>query len=162
MRVPEDVTLLWCDDNWGNIRHLPAKEELGRSGGAGVYYHFDYVGDPRNYKWVNTNPLPRIWEQMNIAYDRGAREIWIVNVGDLKPKEFPIEFFLRLGWDPKAWDAADIGAYTKAWGERQFGPDHAAEIAHLIARYGKFNARRKPELLDPDTYSLVNYGEADR
>ena len=162
MRVPDDVTLLWCDDNWGNIRHLPAKSELGRPGGAGVYYHFDYVGDPRNYKWVNTNPLPRIWEQMNIAYDRGARQIWIVNVGDLKPKEFPIEFFLKLGRDPKAWGASRIGAYTENWAAKQFGTEHSTEIGQMLAEYGKLNGRRKPELLDANTYSLVSYNEADR
>ena len=93
MRVPDDVTLLWCDDNWGNIRRLPTPEERRRTGGAGIYYHFDYVGDPRSYKWINTNPIPKVWEQMNLAYRYGANRIWIVNVGDLKPMEFPMEFF---------------------------------------------------------------------
>ena len=87
MRVPDDVTLLWCDDNWGNIRRLPTPDERKRAGGAGIYYHFDYVGGPRNYKWIDTNPLPKIWEQMNLALDYGANRIWIVNVGDLKPME---------------------------------------------------------------------------
>src|SRR5271170_4050548 len=100
MRVPDDVTLLWCDDNWGNIRRLPTPQERSRSGGAGIYYHFDYVGDPRSYKWINTNPLPKIWEQMNLAYRYGADRIWVVNVGDLKPMEFPTEFFLSLAWNP--------------------------------------------------------------
>ena len=96
MRVPDDVTLFWSDDNWGNIRRLPTAEERKRSGGAGIYYHFDYVGDPRSYKWLNTNPITKIWEQMDLAHAYGANRIWIVNVGDLKPMEFPIEFFLRL------------------------------------------------------------------
>jgi len=92
MRVPDDVTLLWCDDNWGNVRRLPTQEERKRSGGAGIYYHFDYVGDPRSYKWLNTIPIAKVWEQMNLAYHYGADRIWIVNVGDLKPMELPIDF----------------------------------------------------------------------
>ena len=103
MRVPEDVTLLWCDDNWGNLRRLPIAAEQGRSGGAGIYYHFDYVGGPRNYKWLNTIPLPKVWEQMNLAYHYNALRIWIVNVGDLKPMEIPMEFFLTYAWNPKRW-----------------------------------------------------------
>ncbi|NQU88153.1 MAG: glycosyl hydrolase 115 family protein, partial [Mariniphaga sp.] len=94
MRVPDDVTLLLCDDNWGNIRKLPRPDDLPRSGGYGIYYHFDYVGGPRNYKWLNVSPLPRIWEQMNLAYRHGVDRIWIVNVGDLKPMELGISFFL--------------------------------------------------------------------
>ena len=97
MRVPDDVTLLWCDDNWGNIRRLPTAEERKRAGGAGIYYHFDYVGGPRYYKWLNTNPITKVWEQMNLALKYGADRIWVVNVGDLKPMEFPIEFFLSYG-----------------------------------------------------------------
>lgn len=162
MRVPDDVTLLWCDDNWGNIRRLPTDEERGRSGGAGVYYHFDYVGDPRSYKWINTNPIPKVWEQMNLAYHYGANRIWIVNVGDLKPMEFPIEFFLTFARDPQAWRKEQLGQFTKDWATREFGPAHASEIADLVSKYGKYNGRRKPELLDPATFSLVNYGEADR
>jgi Glycosyl hydrolase family 115 len=103
MRVPDDVTLLWCDDNWGNIRRLPTEEERKRPGGAGVYYHFDYVGDPRSYKWLNTIPITKVWEQMTLSYEYGADRIWIVNVGDLKPMEFPIEFFLTLARDPRRW-----------------------------------------------------------
>jgi hypothetical protein len=109
MRVPDDVTLLWCDDNWGNIRRLPTPEERKRSGGAGIYYHFDYVGDPRSYKWLNTVPVTKVWEQMNLAYEYGADRIWIVNVGDLKPMEFPIEFFLTFAWDPHRWQRSTDG-----------------------------------------------------
>ena len=101
MRVPDDVTLLWSDDNWGNIRRLPTAEERTRAGGSGVYYHFDYVGGPRSYKWLNTVPIAKIWEQMHLAYRYGATRIWIVNVGDIKPMEFPIQFFLDYAWDPE-------------------------------------------------------------
>ncbi|MGB6384055.1 MAG: glycosyl hydrolase 115 family protein [Terriglobales bacterium] len=162
MRVPDDVTLLWCDDNWGNIRRLPTDNERKRSGGAGVYYHFDYVGDPRSYKWLNTIPITKVWEQLNLAYRYGADRIWIVNVGDLKPMEFPMEFFLTLAWNPDQWSPGKIQEYTRSWAAREFGPRYAAEIAEIISAYTKYNGRRKPELLDPTTFSLVNYGEADR
>jgi hypothetical protein len=161
MRVPDDVTLLWCDDNWGNIRRLPTAEERKRPGGAGIYYHFDYVGDPRNYKWINTNPIPKVWEQMNLAYRYGANRIWIVNVGDLKPMEFPIEYFLNLAWHPENWPKEKIAEFTRLWSEREFGPQHAPEIADIISKYTKYNGRRKPELLAPDTFSQVNYREAE-
>jgi hypothetical protein len=162
MRVPDDVTLLWCDDNWGDIRRLPTPDERKRAGGAGIYYHFDYVGGPRNYKWIDTNPIPKVWEQMNLALQYGADRIWVVNVGDLKPIEFPTEYFLALGRDPKRWTKEKTGEFTKLWAEREFGAAHAAEIADLVSTTLKYNGRRKPELLDPTTFSLVDYQEADR
>jgi len=162
MRVPDDVTLLWCDDNWGNIRRLPTAAERHRAGGAGIYYHFDYVGGPRNYKWLNTIPLTKIWEQMNLAWQYDANRIWIVNVGDLKPMEFPIEYFLTFAWDPAAWPYERIGEFSERWAAREFGPDHAAEVAALVNGYTKLNGRRKPEMITPDTFSLVNYREAER
>ena len=162
MRVPDDVTLLWCDDNWGDIRRLPSPEDRKRSGGAGIYYHFDYVGGPRNYKWLNTSPTAKIWEQMNLAYRYDANQIWIVNVGHLKGYELPIEFFLSLAWNPEQWPKEKISEFTQQWAERQFGPEYAAPIADILSKYTKYNGQRKPELLDPDTFSLVNYQEADK
>jgi hypothetical protein len=162
MRAPDDVTLLFADDNWGNIRRLPTAEDRGRTGGFGVYYHFDYVGGPRNYKWINTNPIARVWEQMHLANEYGANRISIVNVGDLKPMEFPIQFFLDYAWDPAAWPAERLPEYTRHWAEQQFGQAHATEIAEFITRYSVYNGRRKPELLAPETYSLANYREAER
>lgn len=161
MRVPDDVTLLWSDDNWGNIRRLPTPEERKRAGGAGVYYHFDYVGGPRSYKWLNTVPITKVWEQMNLARAYGATRIWVVNVGDLKPMEFPIEFFLTFARNPEAWPAERLDEYARLWAAREFGPAHAAEIALIVSQYTKYNGRRKPELLEPNTYSLVNYREAE-
>ena len=162
MRVPDDVILLWADDNWGNIRRLPTPEERSRSGGAGVYYHFDYVGGPRSYRWINTMPIAKVWQQMNLAYKYGADKIWVVNVGDLKPMEVPTEFFLRMAWDPEEWTHEKMVDYTRLWAERDFGQEFSADIAALITEYTRHNGRRKPELMDPETYSLLNYGEADR
>jgi len=160
MRVPDDVTLLLCDDNWGHIRKLPRLNEKQRTGGYGIYYHFDYVGGPRNYKWLNTNPLPRIWEQMHLAWEYNARQIWVVNVGDIKPMEVPISFFLDYAWNPEKLDAKDVPNYTTQWAAAQFGKAHASEIADILAKYAKYNGRRKPELLDAATYSF-NYNEWD-
>jgi hypothetical protein len=155
MRVPDDVTLLWCDDNFGNLRRLPTPGERQRSGGAGIYYHFDYVGAPRSYKWLNTVPITKIWEQMNLAHEYGADRIWIVNVGDLKPMEFPIEFFLTFAREPQRWPHGKLREYTRLWAEREFGAAHAADIAEVVDRYTKYNGRRKPELLAPDTFSRL-------
>lgn len=162
MHPPDDVTLLWCDDNWGNIRRLPTLAERQRAGGAGIYYHFDYVGGPRNYKWLNTVPIVKVWEQMNLAAAYGADRIWIVNVGDLKPMEFPIEFWLSMAWNPARFSADTLDDYSVAWAAREFESLHAAQIAALINGYTKLNGRRKPEMLAPDTLSLVNYREAER
>jgi hypothetical protein len=162
MRVPDDVTLLWSDDNWGNLRRLPTPEERKRSGEAGIYYHFDYVGGPRSYKWLNTYSITRVWEQMNLALQYGADRIWVVNVGDLKPMEFPIEFFLTMARTPDRWNQNSLDEYTRLWAEREFGPEHAAEIATAIEDYTRYNARRKPELIDSTTFSLTSYREADR
>ena len=104
MRAPDDVTLLWAEDNWGNVRRLPTAEERQRSGGAGVYYHFDYHGGPRNYQWLNTSPIAKVWDQMSLAKQYGADRIWIVNVGHFKGYEFPLEYFMNLAWDRRPLD----------------------------------------------------------
>lgn len=161
MTVPDDVTLMFADDNWGNIRRLPPRDAAMRSGGYGIYYHFDYVGGPRSYKWLNTNPIPRVWEQMRFAHSMGARQVWIVNVGDLKPMEYPLQFFLDLAWDPAGWTAERLADYPRRWAEEQFGAEHALAIGNLVSQYSKFNGRRKPELLSASTYSLENFREAD-
>ncbi|WP_438348631.1 glycosyl hydrolase 115 family protein [Paenibacillus sp. FA6] len=162
MRVPDDITLLWSDDNHGNLRRVPTDEERTRSGGAGVYYHLDYVGGPRSYKWLNTVPIQKIWEQMHKAYEYGADRIWILNVGDLKPMEFPMEYFLRMAWNIEHFTKDNFHSYTLQWVNRQFGAEHADEITDLLERYTKYNGRLKPELLNAvDLYSLINYKEAE-
>jgi hypothetical protein len=161
MRVPDNITLLWSDDNWGNIRRLPNAEERKRSGGAGVYYHFDYHGDPRSYEWINTNPIAKIWDQMTLAKQYGADRIWIVNVGHFKGYELPMEYFLALAWDTERWNSVSINEYTRLWAERDFGKEYGAEVAGIISKYTKFNGRKKPESLSPQTYSLIHYNEAE-
>ncbi|KAG9079371.1 hypothetical protein FS749_008573, partial [Ceratobasidium sp. UAMH 11750] len=167
MRVPDDVILLWADDNWGNIRRYPLANERNRTGGAGVYYHFDLVGPPRDYKWVQTTQLEKVHEQMTLASDRGANSIWIVNVGDLKPYEMAIEYFIALGRDVNRWRDTTSGSdsvqtYITQWATREFNlPSKSEEIARLVRNMTMFNARRKHELLNGTTYSLVNYHEAE-
>jgi hypothetical protein len=155
------VTLLWAEDNWGNVRRLPTAEERKRSGGAGVYYHFDYFGGPRSYEWINTSPIAKIWDQMSLAKQYGADRIWIVNVGHFKGYEFPLEYFMNLAWNTDKWTNDNLDEFTRLWAEREFGPAYAKDIADIIAKYTKYNGRRKPELLEPNTYSLVNYQEAE-
>ncbi|MBV9124316.1 MAG: glycosyl hydrolase 115 family protein [Planctomycetes bacterium] len=165
LRVPDDVTLLWADDNWGDLRRVPTLAERKRKGGAGIYYHFDYVGGPRCYKWINTNPLGKIWEQMSQANRYGATRIWVVNVGDIKPMEVPMDFFFTMAWDPAGMTPDREHTYVHDWAVRTFGPEHADAIAELYNWYTAMNGRRKPELLNtsPDgIYSLLNYGEADQ
>jgi hypothetical protein len=162
LRVPDDVTLLWAEDNWGNIRRLPTAAERTRAGGAGIYYHFDYHGGPRSYQWIDTNPIPKIAEQMRLAKQYGADRIWIVNVGHFKAYAFPTEYFLSLAWDTTRWTGENTAEFTRLWAAREFGEADAAAIAEIMVQWTRFNGRRKPELLEPSTYSLVNYDEADR
>lgn len=162
MRVPDDVTLLLCDDNWGQVRVLPEVDAKPREGGYGMYYHFDFVGGPRSYKWLNTVQIERTWEQMRLTYEYGVREIWLVNVGDLKPMDLPINFFLDYAWNPEAITAKDLPRYYTQWANAQFGGEYAKEIGDILALYTKYNARRKPELLSTETYSLTNFNEAER
>ncbi|MCD0468763.1 glycosyl hydrolase 115 family protein [Flavobacterium sp. JAS] len=159
MRVPDDVILLFCDDNWGNVRKLPNLSKPFHKGGYGMYYHFDYVGGPRNSKWINISPMQRVWEQMNLSYEHGVDKIWIVNVGDLKPMEFPISFFLEMAWNPNEFNSQNLFEFTQKWATDQFGTKHAKEIARLLNTYPKFNRRVTPEMLDSKTYSLENYNE---
>ncbi|KAI1205619.1 glycoside hydrolase family 115 protein [Annulohypoxylon truncatum] len=161
LTIPEDITLLWADDNWGNVRRVPIGNETIRSGGAGIYYHFDYVGDTRDYKWINTIQLEKTAEQMQLAYAHGADRIWIVNVGDLKPLEIPLTHFLDMAYDINQWGIDDVGNWTLAWATREFGSEYALAIPEILTRFGMFAARRKFELVEPYVYSTINYNEGD-
>ena len=159
MKVPDDIILLLCDDNWGNIRRLPALGSPKRKGGYGMYYHVDYVGGPRNSKWINVSPIPRLWEQMNLTYSYGVDQMWILNVGDLKPMEYPIQFFLDMAWNPDQFNAGNLQDHSVAFCSSIFGAQYAEEAARLLRMYAKFNRRITPELLNMRIYSIPNYNE---
>ena len=162
MRVPDDVTLLLCDDNWGNVRRLPTIGSKPRKGGYGMYYHVDYVGAPRNSKWMNISQVQRMWEQLSLTYEHGVQELWVLNVGDLKPMEYPIQFFLDLAWNPRQYNESNLLLHTEEFCAQQFGEEYAQKAAYLIDNYSKFNRRITPELLNSRTYSLNNYNEWER
>ncbi|RBM20857.1 glycosyl hydrolase 115 family protein [Streptomyces sp. PT12] len=185
LRPPEDVTVIFCDDNWGNMRKVPDLSLPERPGGYGIYYHFDYVGGGRNYKWVDTINLASTWEQLHLCHQYGIDRLWMVNVGDMKAEEMPLQFFLDYAWDPGRWTLDRLGEWERRYAEENFGPEHAEAIGELLHTYGVLQARRKPELLnrritlDPDKdlstdptavvyddratpFSLTDYREMER
>ena len=156
MKVPDDVTLLLCDDNWGNVRRVPNAKERKHKGGWGLYYHVDYVGAPRNSKMLNVTPVQNPWEQLTLAYENGIDRLWILNVGDLKPMEYPISQFMDMAWNPRKYDVNNITRHTRDWCAQQFGESQADEAARILNLICKYNGRCTPEMLDKNTYSLEN------
>ncbi len=154
MRVPDDVTIMLCDDNWGDIRRVPSAKERYRKGGWGLYYHVDYVGAPRNSKWLDVTPTQNMWEQLSLAYNYGINKIWILNVGDLKPMEYPIDFFMDMAWNPTRYTAADITDHTREFCAQSFGEGQAEEAAGILNLQGKYSGRSTVEMLNKDTYNL--------
>jgi len=154
MQVPDDVTILISDDNWGNIRRVPNAQ---RSGGWGIYYHVDYVGAPRNSKWLNVTQTQQMYEQLTLAYDFGIERLWILNVGDLKPMEYPIQMYFDMAWDPKRYAVANIFDHTREF----FGSvlnglsdQLILEAADIYNRNCQYMARVTPEMLDARTYNV--------
>ena len=156
MKVPDDVTLLLCDDNWGNVRRVPNAQERKHKGGWGLYYHVDYVGAPRNSKMLNVTPVQNPWEQLTLAYENGIDRLWILNVGDLKPMEYPISQFMDMAWNPHKYSVNNITRHTRDWCAQQFGESQADEAARILNLICKYNGRCTPEMLDKSTYSLEN------
>jgi hypothetical protein len=157
LRVPDDVTVLVCDDNWGNIRRVPNAQERKRKGGWGIYYHVDYVGAPRNTKWLNVTQTQQMFEQLSLAYDFGIQQMWILNVGDLKPMEYPIQLFLDMAWNPKEYSLQNVRQHTEAFFRSAFKdlPAHlAAEAADIYNRNCQYMGRVTPEMLDHKTYNV--------
>lgn len=154
MKVPDDVTFMLCDDNWGNVRRVPNAKERQHPGGWGLYYHVDYVGAPRNSKWLNMSPTQHIWEQLSLAYENGLDRIWILNVGDLKPMEYPIQLFLDMAWKPNEYTAQTITQHTERYCTAQFGESNAKEAARILNLYGKYAGRVTAEMLDASTYNI--------
>ena len=154
MKVPDDVTLLLCDDNWGNVRRVPNAQERKHKGGWGLYYHVDYVGAPRNSKFINATPVQNPWEQLTLAYENGIDRLWILNVGDLKPMEYPISQFLDMAWNPRQYSVDRITDHVKDFCAQQFGDSQAEEAARILNLACKYNGRCTAEMLDKNTYDL--------
>lgn len=153
LKVPDDVTIVFPDDNFGFIRQFPTAEERKRKGGFGVYYHISYLGRPLSYLWLNTTPPALIWQEMSKAYTNGMRDLWIVNVGDIKPGEIGMEFFLQMAYDADRWTLDTQQNYLREWGKREFGEKNASEIADIMDEYYRLGFQRKPEHLQ---WHLVN------
>lgn len=147
LKVPDDVTLVWPDDNHGYIRQLSSAQEQKRSGGSGVYYHLSYWGKPEDFLWLCTTPPALVWEEMTKAYDNDARNLWVVNVGDIKPMEIGMEFFLTLARNVRAWDENVQLKFLADWATRNFGASDAAEIAAVMDEYYRLNFAVRPEHL---------------
>ena len=157
LRVPDDVTILLCDDNWGNVRRIPTAEEKKRKGGWGLYYHVDYVGAPRNSKWINVTPIQNMWEQLQLAYDGGIQKLWILNVGDLKPMEYPIQLFMDMAWNPAKYQVDNLLDHTRDFCAESFGEAHADEAASILNLVCKYNGRITSEMLDARTYTCEEF-----
>lgn len=156
LRVPDDVIMLVCDDNWGNARRLPVGDERKHPGGWGMYYHVDYVGAPRNTKWLNVTPIQGMWEQLGLTYDYGVDKLWVLNVGDLKPMEYPITLFLDMAWNPTRYRADNFMDHTRDFFTGIFGPEQGPEAARIFNLYSKYAGRVTAEMLDADTYDLAS------
>jgi hypothetical protein len=153
MRVPPDVTLGWTDDNYGYIRQLPDAEEQTRPGGSGVYYHVSYWGSPHDYLWLCTTPPALIREEMTKAYDHNARRYWILNVGDLKPAEIDIDYFMQLAYDEPTMARISQRDFLAQWSAEQFPIVDAARVAGILNRYYALNFIRKPEFMGFNGYN---------
>lgn len=165
MKIPDDVTLLLCDDNWGDVRRVPNAQERKHKGGWGLYYHVDYVGAPRNTKFLNVTPVQNPWEQLTLAYENGIDRLWILNVGDLKPMEYPISQFMDMAWNPHKYSVEHITDHTRDFcmqqfggakqvGNENFGKSQAEEAARILNLVCKYNGRCTAEMLDKNTYDL--------
>ena len=154
LKVPDDVIILFSDDNWGDIRRLPSPEERKHKGGFGMYYHVDYVGAPRNSKWLNVTPIQHIWDQLTLTYQYGVDKLWVLNVGDLKPMEYPITFFMDFAWNPKRYDASNLLEHPRKFCAQQFGESQADEAARILNLYSQYAGRVTAEMLDASTYNI--------
>jgi hypothetical protein len=155
MRVPDDVCILLCDDNWGNVRRVPNEKERQHKGGWGLYYHVDYVGAPRNTKWLNVTQTQQMFEQLSLAYDFGIQQLWVLNVGDLKPMEYPIQLFMDMAWNPKTHTQQNVFDHTRSFFESVLGASFAEEAASIYNQNCQYMARVTPEMLDARTYNVA-------
>lgn len=176
LKVPDDVTLMWVDDNYGYIRRLSDPIEQQRAGGSGVYYHLAYLGNPHEYTWLNTTNPVLVYEEMKKAYDYGANKVWVANVGDIKPSEYNTSFFLDLAWNINSVNHATVFSHQKEWFQNMYGSEIGAECADIMQEYYQLNFERKPEFMgwgeefasvkwreriEDSHYSFTNYNEAE-
>ncbi|ORY69046.1 uncharacterized protein BCR38DRAFT_508492 [Pseudomassariella vexata] len=159
--VPDDVTLLFADDNFGTIRRLPTGNEVNRKGGSGIYYHFEYVGTPRSYKWINSNSLGKTWHQLQEAHRRNAKQVWVFDVGDIKPMEIPLSFAMTLAWDINSISSNSLPDFFHSLAEREFNSEIAPAIASAWHEYDCLVSLRRHEHIESNTFSLLHYSEAD-
>lgn len=145
--VPDDVTLMWCDDNYGYIRHFPTDNELKREGGHGMYYHVSYWGRPHDYLWLGTASPGLLYQQMRSAYEKGIQKIWILNVGDIKPCEYQTELFLDMAWDFEGVTSEGVTAHLKKYLQREFGEKNGAQLLPVMQEYYRLAYIRKPEFM---------------
>ncbi|KAI9155643.1 hypothetical protein HJFPF1_08231 [Paramyrothecium foliicola] len=164
MVPPSDVTLMFADDNWGNVRRLPTAEENERTGGIGLYHHLAYVGSPKSYKWQNTNNLPKLYKELFHTTERGANQIWVFNIEDIKLLELPYTFAMELAWNKSSIDFDAIPTFLEQFSTRTFGlnGDLAKDAADVLFQYSHLVGKRKFEMTVPETYSVFNYHETDR
>ncbi|MEU0388642.1 glycosyl hydrolase 115 family protein [Streptomyces chartreusis] len=159
VRVPDDVTLIWPDDNHGNMRQLPNDAERRRSGGNGIYYHLSYWGRPRSYLWLDTTQLSKVWQELRRVHDHQVDRMWIFNVGDIKSIETGLSFCLDMAWDVDRWGPEDVEDFLVEWAGRQFGRRHGPEIAAIRTEYYRLAAERRPEFIDKAIFSTVHHGD---
>ena len=162
LNVPDDVITTWCDTNGGTILQLPNSQEQKRSGGHGIYYHFQYRGGT-TYEWLDAQPVGRTWQQMHMAYEHNARALWIVNVGDIKPHEISIEYFMRLAWDIKSWSNRNTRQFLLQWADRDFGKQYAAPIADIMEKHMELGYALRPsqvaEVNEASTFSMIDFND---
>ena len=149
LEVPEDVTLMWTDDNYGYIRHFPDSIERARKGGNGVYYHVSYWGRPHDYLWLAANQPAHVYSQMKMAYDKGVQDMWILNVGDIKPAEYLTEMFMDMAWDINSIepDVTGLDSHLQTWLEREFGQERVHELEDVMNEYYRLAYIRRPEFM---------------
>ncbi|MBN2013319.1 glycosyl hydrolase 115 family protein [candidate division KSB1 bacterium] len=177
LKVPDDVTLMWVDDNFGYIRRLSNPIERDRSGGSGIYYHLSYLGPPHEYLWISSTAPALIWEEMTKAYQFDAREIWVANVGDIKPCEYAMSFFLDLAWDINMVNHSNISSHLLQWLTSIFSDEFSMDIFDIMHEFialsferkvehlafgEEFSFSDKTELWEDTEYSFVNYREAEK
>ena len=148
LKVPPEATLIWTDDNFGYIRRLSSPAEQKRPGGAGVYWHLSYYGSPHSYTWINTTAPAFIWEEFRKAWDNNVRNLWIINVGDIKPMELGIDHFSRLAWNPEAAGPDSQPIFLRQFAEETFGRNVSQPLADLLAEFYRLGTIHKPELMN--------------